>query len=86
MIHTFWPNESNEFCNHWNNIRHFEGFRTQILLWDPSYSHGGEYEHAVFWVDALCNMVEVYRRFRGAYCIQHRGDEKWRQQAPLERR
>jgi hypothetical protein len=26
-----------------------------------------------FWDTALCS-VEVYRRFRGAYCYQHQGD------------
>jgi hypothetical protein len=31
---------------------------------------------AVFWVVALCNLVEVYCRFRGDCCLQ----------APLKRR
>jgi hypothetical protein len=26
---------------------------------------------AVFWVVALCSLVEVYSRFRGAYCLHH---------------
>jgi hypothetical protein len=26
---------------------------------------------AVFWVVALCNLVEVYRRFIGHYCFSH---------------
>jgi hypothetical protein len=30
---------------------------------------------AVFWVVAPCSLVEVYRRFRGAYCLHHQGDE-----------
>jgi hypothetical protein len=30
---------------------------------------------AVFWVVGLCNLVEVYRRFRGACCLHHQGDE-----------
>jgi hypothetical protein len=25
---------------------------------------------SVFWVTASCSLVEVYRRFRGAYCLQ----------------
>jgi hypothetical protein len=29
---------------------------------------------AVFWVVALCNLVEVYRRFRGSCCPHHEGD------------
>jgi hypothetical protein len=28
---------------------------------------------AVFWVVAPCNLVEVYRRFRGACCLHHQG-------------
>jgi hypothetical protein len=30
---------------------------------------------AVFWVVAPCGLVEVYRRFRGLYCLHHQGDE-----------
>jgi hypothetical protein len=30
---------------------------------------------AVFWVVAPCSLVEVYRPFRGAYCLHHQGDE-----------
>jgi hypothetical protein len=30
---------------------------------------------AVFWVVATCSLVEVYRRFRGAFCLHHQGDE-----------
>jgi hypothetical protein len=26
---------------------------------------------AVFWVVAPCSLVEVYRSFRGAYCLHH---------------
>jgi hypothetical protein len=29
---------------------------------------------AVFWVAALCRMVEIYRRFRGDYYLHHQGD------------
>jgi hypothetical protein len=29
---------------------------------------------AVVWVVALCSLVEVYRRFRGACCVHHQGD------------
>jgi hypothetical protein len=28
-----------------------------------------------FWAIAPCNIVEVYRRFRGAYCFYHQGYE-----------
>jgi hypothetical protein len=30
---------------------------------------------AVFWVVVPCSLVEVYRRFRGACCLHHQGDE-----------
>jgi hypothetical protein len=26
----------------------------------------------VFWDGAPCSLVEIYRRFRGAYCLRHR--------------
>jgi hypothetical protein len=29
----------------------------------------------VFWVEAPCSMVEVYRRFRDASCFHHQGDD-----------
>jgi hypothetical protein len=29
---------------------------------------------AVFWVVAPCSLVDVYRRFRGVYCLHHQGD------------
>jgi hypothetical protein len=29
---------------------------------------------AVFWVVALCSLVEVYRRFRSACCLLHQGE------------
>jgi hypothetical protein len=30
----------------------------------------------VFWDVAPCRLVEVYRRFRGAYCFHHRGNHR----------
>jgi hypothetical protein len=30
---------------------------------------------AVFWVVAPCSLVEVYRRFKGAFCLHHESDE-----------
>jgi hypothetical protein len=30
----------------------------------------------VFWVVAPCCLVEVYQRFRGAYCLHHQGDNR----------
>jgi hypothetical protein len=33
----------------------------------------------VFWDVAPCSHVEVDRRFRGAYCLHHQGDDFWTQ-------
>jgi hypothetical protein len=30
----------------------------------------------VFWDVAPCSLVEIFRRFRGACCLHHLGDEK----------
>jgi hypothetical protein len=32
---------------------------------------------AIFWVVAPCCLVEVYRRFRGAYCLHYQGGFIW---------
>jgi hypothetical protein len=40
--------------------------KVQITVWID--------EDAVFWVVALCNLVEVYQRFRGPCCLHHQGD------------
>jgi hypothetical protein len=34
---------------------------------------------AVFWDVAPCSLVEIDRRFRGAYRLRHQGDEDRRQ-------
>jgi hypothetical protein len=39
-----------------------------------SGSDGGE-KMTVFWDFAPRSLVEVDRRFRGAYCLHHQGDE-----------
>jgi hypothetical protein len=31
----------------------------------------------VFWVVAPCSLVEVYRRFGGALCLHHQGEESY---------
>jgi hypothetical protein len=31
---------------------------------------------AVFWVVARCSLIEVYRRFKGACCLHHQGDDR----------
>jgi hypothetical protein len=39
-----------------------------VKFFEISGSHGGEYEDG-------CNLVEVYRRFRGTCCLHHRPDD-----------
>jgi hypothetical protein len=37
---------------------------------------------AASWVIAPCRLVWVYRRFRGLYCLHHRGDESTLRYSP----
>jgi hypothetical protein len=30
---------------------------------------------AVFWEVAPCSLVQIYRRFRGTYCLHHQGPD-----------
>jgi hypothetical protein len=46
----------------------------QIRLSEISGSHAGSMKMAVSSVVAPCSMVEVYRRFRRAFCLHHQGD------------
>jgi hypothetical protein len=41
----------------------------QILWWWTN-----NISMAVFWVVAMCSLVEVYQHFRGALCLHHQGD------------
>jgi hypothetical protein len=43
---------------------------------------------APFWVVVPCNLVEIYRCFRGACCLHHQGDESssWRYRQYITRR
>jgi hypothetical protein len=43
-----------------------------VLLASKQQTH---MKMAVFWVVALCSLVEVYQRFRGPCCLHHQGDE-----------
>jgi hypothetical protein len=40
-----------------------------------SGSDGYEDKNTIFWDAAPCRLVEIYRRFRGAYCLHHQGEE-----------
>jgi hypothetical protein len=42
---------------------------------------------SIFWVVALCSLVEVYRRFRGISCLHNKGGEAiaLKKQVPLKR-
>jgi hypothetical protein len=44
-------------------------------MWDFRFSQQASVRMAVFWVVAPCNLVEVYRHFRGACCLHQQGDE-----------
>jgi hypothetical protein len=44
------------------------------FLSEISGSHGGEYEGCYLLGVAPCSLVEVYRRFRGAWYLHHQGD------------
>jgi hypothetical protein len=57
------------------------------LVWNfyiEIYQTNSWLKMAVFLVVAPCSLVDVYRRFRDAYCLHHQGDG--RQQASLKRR
>jgi hypothetical protein len=41
----------------------------------PKSEYHKKSKMAVFWRDEPCSLVEIYRRFRGAYCLHHQGDE-----------
>jgi hypothetical protein len=41
-----------------------------------SDSQDSEFELIVYWDVAPCSHVEVDRRFRGAYCLYHRPDDR----------
>jgi hypothetical protein len=47
---------------------------TEFKLSEISDSRGGEYEETVYWDAAPCSLVEVYRRFRGTFCLHHQGN------------
>jgi hypothetical protein len=50
----------------WVNNETFVGF--EVLT-------AASMKTAVFWVVAPCSVVEVYQRFRDAYCLHHQGDD-----------
>jgi hypothetical protein len=57
-------------------------FQSSRISTSKSLIHGVRFQFltaasmkmAVFWVVALCNLVEFYRRFRDAYSLHHQGD------------
>jgi hypothetical protein len=50
----------------------FINFRPRCEI---SGSHGGELKMTAFWNNTPCCLVEDDRRFRGAYCPHHQGNE-----------
>jgi hypothetical protein len=53
--------------------------RSQFQLFCRSmntcHRHTLHVKMTVFWVVALCSLVEVYKRFRGTCCLHHQGDD-----------
>jgi hypothetical protein len=45
------------------------------IFCEISGSHSGEFEDIYFWEVAPRSLLEVDRRFRGAYCLHHQGRE-----------
>jgi hypothetical protein len=43
--------------------------------WGSKLQNFGNPSIRVFWDVALCHLVVVDRRFRGAYCLHHQGDD-----------
>jgi hypothetical protein len=46
-----------------------------IMFFQPSHTIWPVLKMTIFWVVAPYSLVEVYRRFRGACCLHHQGDE-----------
>jgi hypothetical protein len=63
IFHTQTITEKKEHCHSVQNQARF-----QVLT-------AASMKMAVFWDVAPCSLVEVYRRFRGACCLHHQGDE-----------
>jgi hypothetical protein len=57
-----------------SNFVKLNGTHETLTAFEISGTHGNGMKLAVFWVVVLCSLVEVYRRFRGAYCL-HRPDD-----------
>jgi hypothetical protein len=49
--------------------QHSDSMKSETNTKEISGSHGGEYEDD-------CSLVEADRRFRGAYCLHHQGDDR----------
>jgi hypothetical protein len=47
---------------------------TPVKYCEISGYHGGELKMTAFWDIAPCNVVEIDRHFRGAYCLHHHPD------------
>jgi hypothetical protein len=52
----------------------FEIGLIRIVVFMTWGSHGGM-KMAVFWVVALCRLVQVYQHSRDPYCLHHQGNE-----------
>jgi hypothetical protein len=50
--------------------------KTRRDIGEISCFHGDEKKMTVFWIVEPCSLVQVYRRFRGAYCLYHQDDQE----------
>jgi hypothetical protein len=50
--------------------------RRCLPSWGFRFSRQRVYRWLVFWDAASCSLVEVYQRFKSAYCLHHQGDDQ----------
>jgi hypothetical protein len=61
----------------WHIYRQTDMLRYRQTDSESSGSHGGEYEDHSLPVHGAITLVELDRRFRGAHCVYHQGDDWW---------
>jgi hypothetical protein len=76
----------------WTDTGVIKGHRRQSVNTVKKHSHSvyagwhrSSMKITAFCVTALCNLVELHRRFRCVYCLHHLSPWWWRQYAPVKR-
>jgi hypothetical protein len=72
-VHVFILKENIKINSHVCRIYLHDGYIVKRVRYEVLTA--ANIKMAVFWVVAQCSLVEIYRRFRGAYCLRHQGDE-----------